>query len=113
MSTQDDTFRTRVYALVEMIPHGQVATYGQIAALAGQSRAARAVGTLMRLCDGDALPWHRVINAQGRVSTGGDVYRPTIQRQMLESEGVAFDAAERCDLDAVGWDGPSEAMPWE
>ena len=93
-------FRQRVLELVAEIPRGCVATYGQIALLAGRPRAARQVGgVLYGLAEADAktLPWHRVINAQGGISTY-KVGAGELQRALLASEGVAFDAQGRCDL---------------
>ena len=104
LSEQDlPAFKARVMALVARIPPGRVVTYGQLATLAGQPGAARQVGYLMNgLLDGSDLPWQRVINAQGKVSTDklgfGD-----IQRGLLAAEGVVFDAAGRCDLDQYQW----------
>ena len=100
--------------MVRMIPAGKVATYGQVAALAGKARAARGVGTAMRLSSGVVdLPWHRVINAQGRVSTGGDMFRPEHQRHLLTMEGIAFRRSGIIDLSLFRWQGPSEALAWE
>ncbi len=107
------SFRARIYAAVRMIPSGKVATYGQIATLAGQARAFRACGTLMGQVVDNTIPWHRVINAQGRVSTGNDVARPMIQRQLLEAEGIHFRRSGTCDLKLYRWEGPQEALPWE
>jgi len=96
---------SRIYAVVRRIPAGRVATYGQVAALAGLPGQARLVGyALAGLPDGNPLPWHRVINAAGRVSTrhdgpGGSV----LQRLRLEQEGVRFDARGRVDLATFGW----------
>ena len=73
------------------MPRGRVATYGQIARLAGMPRHARLVGrTLSRLPDGSRLPWHRVLNAGLRNSRRGDDRAVTRQRQRLEREGVSF-----------------------
>ena len=96
----------RIYAVVAQVPAGRVATYGQVAALAGLPRHARLAGyALHALPDGTELPWHRVINAQGRVSErcerGPD---EGFQRHLLEEEGVVFDAAGRVDLDRFRWD---------
>ncbi|MCY7387690.1 MAG: MGMT family protein, partial [Burkholderiales bacterium] len=84
----------RVWAAVKRIPCGKVATYGQIAALVGMPRHARQAGyALAAMPQNKKIPWHRVINAQGRISLrlrdwdgGGDDY----QRILLEAEGVAF-----------------------
>lgn len=104
-----DAFADRVYHLVAQIPSGEVATYGQIAHLAGATGAARACGSALRQCvqagHGD-IPWHRVINAQGRISFKGDVHRAELQKKLLIKEGVAFPSADswRCaDFDQCEW----------
>ena len=94
----------RIYAVVRRIPKGKVATYGQVARLAGLPGRARQVGyALHALTNGTNLPWHRVVNAKGEVSrrarSGGEV----TQRILLEQEGVAFDAAGRMPLKRVTW----------
>jgi len=86
----EPTPEERICLVVAMIPRGTVATYGQVAALAGMPRHARLVGRVLRnLPRGSRLPWHRVVNASLRISTraGGGV---GIQRQRLEAEGVSF-----------------------
>ncbi|HYH80760.1 MAG TPA: MGMT family protein [Longimicrobium sp.] len=95
----------RIYAVVRRIPRGRVSTYGRVAELAGLGRAARQVGYAMAaLPDHTAVPWHRVINAQGRISLrrgagGGDLE----QRFRLEAEGVEFDAGGHVSLERFGW----------
>jgi len=91
----------RVYALVRRVPAGRVVTYGQIAALAGVPRAARAVGQAMRVCPG-SIPWHRVVNGRGAVSRRGDGSGALSQRLLLEGEGIRF-ARGRIDLGRYGW----------
>jgi methylated-DNA-protein-cysteine methyltransferase-like protein len=76
-----------VYALVGAIPRGEVATYGQIAALLGAPRAARAVGWAMKHCP-SRLPWYRVVNARGGISLRANVEGMVTQRIRLEQEGV-------------------------
>jgi len=97
--------RERIYAAVRRIPRGRVATYGQVAALAGLPGHARQVGyALAALPAGSAVPWHRVINAQGRISLrreGPPAGLP--QRLRLEGEGVTFDAGGRVSLARHGW----------
>jgi methylated-DNA-protein-cysteine methyltransferase-like protein len=83
------TFREAVWQLVRRVPRGRVATYGQIAALLGRPRAARAVGGTLRRCPAD-LPWHRVVNAQGAISVRARMSSTLTQRIRLEAEGVAF-----------------------
>lgn len=90
--------RARVLARLAEIPPGRVCSYGDLAAAAGSPGAARQVGFVLAGLAGDSpLPWQRVINAQGRVSTGR-VGLGELQRALLEAEGVRFDATGRCDL---------------
>jgi methylated-DNA-protein-cysteine methyltransferase-like protein len=95
----------RIYAVVRRIPRGRVTTYGAVARIAGLRGQARLVGyALSALPDGSALPWHRVINAQGRSSLErvGSSSGLT-QRMRLEREGVRVDAAGRVSLATFGW----------
>ncbi len=98
---------SRFYRWIGKIPQGRVATYGQIAALAGFPRHARQVGyALAALPDGSELPWQRVINARGEVSDrGGDLGggRSGFQRHLLEEEGVVFGLDGRVDPERYGW----------
>ena len=95
----------RIYAVVRRIPKGRVATYGQVAELAGLPGHARQVGYALHALRNDdrALPWQRVVNAQGRTSVRSEPGGEHMQRQMLEREGVAFDASERIDLERHRW----------
>jgi len=96
--------RRRIYAIVRRIPRGRVATYGQVAAAAGLPGHARQVGyALNALPDDHDVPWQRVINAQGRVSSRADPFAEDRQRAMLEAEGGVFDTRARVDLDRFGW----------
>ncbi|WP_019587557.1 MGMT family protein [Deinococcus apachensis] len=111
----EGTFRERVLALVARIPPGRVMTYGQLALLAGRPGpgGARLAGFVLgslaggSQTEGEPLPWQRVINAQGRVSTHklgfGDM-----QERLLEAEGVTFDESGRCDLARLQWWPPEE-----
>ena len=81
-------FHRAVFRLVGQIPRGRVATYGQIAAMLGWPRAARAVGYAMRHCPA-GVPWHRVVNASGGISLRANVSGMLTQRLLLEQEGVA------------------------
>lgn len=98
-----DNFYEAVYRLVRRIPRGRVMTYGQIAAILGAPRAARAVGYAMRACP-ESLPWQRVINSKGQISARSEVERPLVQRLLLEAEGVHFDETDTCDLDRLRWE---------
>ncbi len=94
----------RIHATVRRIPCGRVATYGQIATLAGLSGHARQVGyALHALPSTTSVPWHRVINAKGEVSLRSTPGYDQEQRLRLEREGVTFDARGRVDLVAVRW----------
>jgi methylated-DNA-protein-cysteine methyltransferase-like protein len=94
----------RIYTVVASIPAGRVASYGQIAELAGLPRQARQVGyALSALPAGHALPWHRVINARGEISVRSRAAAAAEQRARLEAEGVAFDANGRVDLARYRW----------
>lgn len=101
----------RIYAAVRRIPRGRVATYGQVAAAAGLPRQARLVGyALHALPEHSGVPWHRVINAQGRISLGrGESGGDLSQRFRLEAEGIRFDANGRVSLLRFGWAGPRPA----
>ncbi len=82
---RDHAQRERIWQVVHFVPAGKVATYGQIAALADLPQHARLVGRVMsQLPAGSRLPWHRVINAQGKIST----HESSGQRELLEEEGV-------------------------
>jgi methylated-DNA-protein-cysteine methyltransferase-like protein len=94
----------RIYAVVRRVPRGRVATYGQVAALAGLPGRARQVGyALHALPQGTRLPWHRVINAKGEVSRRRRPGAELSQRMLLEREGVRFDPRGRVALARVGW----------
>jgi methylated-DNA-protein-cysteine methyltransferase-like protein len=100
------TLFDKVYWIVQRIPPGKVATYGQIARLLGIPRGARTVGwALHSLPDDVEVPWQRVINAQGRVSSGSGDDESTSQRTLLEAEGIVFDEQGRVDLKVYGWAG--------
>ena len=96
----------QIYAVIQRIPFGRVATYGQVAALAGLPGHARQVGYSLREPPaGMDLPWQRVINARGEVSArGGLGVEEGYQRHLLEEEGVVFSERGRIDLDRFGWD---------
>lgn len=90
--------------MVARIPRGRVATYGQIAALAGVPQHARQVGyALYDLPSGGSLPWHRVINAKGQVSPRSEPGWVGFQRELLEAEGVEFQRG-RVDLGRYRWE---------
>lgn len=95
----------RIYLVVGQVPCGMVATYGDVAAIVGGECDARTVGyALNELPKGQeaVVPWQRIINSTGGISTRG-----ARQRQLLEAEGIVFDARDRVDLARVRWPGPS------
>jgi methylated-DNA-protein-cysteine methyltransferase related protein len=109
-------FNARVWDIVRQIPTGKVATYGQIASMVITAQAAgtgdpvpvahiawgaRWVGGAMAACPAD-VPWHRVINSQGKISLSPAAGQSE-QRRLLESEGVVFDSRDRVDLKKYGW----------
>lgn len=97
-------FFARVYEMVRAIPPGRVATYGQIAALLGHPRAARTVGwALHALTEDTDVPWHRVINGRGRITTSCREHAASLQAELLRSEGVAVDREGRVTLERFLW----------
>ena len=104
MSIVDDkTYRERVYELVRSIPKGRVMTYGQIAIILGEGYTPRTVGYVMHGADSEKVPWQRVINSQGKCSTGRLTIPVNLQQELLEAEGVEFNAAGKCDLARYQW----------
>ena len=93
-----------IWTVVRKVPRGRVATYGQIAEVAGLEGHARQVGyALHNLPSGSKVPWHRVINAKGEISprSAGDSHE--LQRMLLEAEGVEIDLYGRIDLKVYRW----------
>jgi methylated-DNA-protein-cysteine methyltransferase-like protein len=107
MSTESspDSFTARAAELIRSIPKGRVATYGQIAGMAGDPRGAREVVRVLH--SQKDLPWHRVLAAGGRITLPGP--GGTLQRKLLEAEGVRFDPDGATPLALYGW--PGETRP--
>ena len=110
-------YADQVYAIVRRIPAGKVATYGQVAWLipppagvnADEYRRVGAIWVGGAMANApDDVPWQRVINSQGKISQRPGL-GPAAQRQLLEQEGVVFDARERVDLKKFGWDEDADA----
>ncbi|HJR17452.1 MAG TPA: MGMT family protein [Gemmatimonadales bacterium] len=94
----------QIYSVVRRIPKGRVATYGQVATLAGLAGHARQVGyALHALPRGTRVPWHRVVNAAGRISLRADPGGELVQQLLLQREGVRLDARGRVPLQRVLW----------
>ncbi len=100
-----DEAAARICAVIRRIPKGWVATYGQVAAMAGLPRRARLVGHVLQHLDAATdIPWHRVVNATGKVSyslsrNGNDA----LQQRLLKKEGVVFDDRDRFNLERFRW----------
>lgn len=97
------SFSREVYYLVKAIPKGKVASYGQIALLLGAPRAARAVGWVLHYCDTDDVPWYRVINSHGRISTTCQEHTKLLQKALLEAEGVMVNDEFMIDMRKHQW----------
>lgn len=117
-----EAYNPLVWEIVRQIPSGQVATYGQIAAMipapdmvdeADYAKLGpRWVGDAMNavsIVDEPSVPWHRVINAKGGISLPEGSRSALLQRQRLEAEGVVFNAKNVVDFNVVGWNGPDAA----
>ena len=90
----------KIYEVVKNIPEGRVATYGQVALLAGNPRWARVVGYALHVNpEPGIIPCHRVVNREGKVAPGFAFGGEGIQRQLLESEGIVFEPNGRIDLE--------------
>lgn len=92
-----------IYRVVRRIPRGRVATYGQIAELAKASGPRQVGYALHALPEGSDVPWHRVVNAKGRISLRSGLGGESFQNALLKAEAVEFDAKGRIDLDRFRW----------
>jgi methylated-DNA-protein-cysteine methyltransferase-like protein len=102
MKVDEPAYQKRVYDLVRRIPKGKVMTYGSVAVILGEGYTPRTVGHVMRDSPRN-VPWQRVINSQGKCSTGRIILPVNLQQQILEKEGVKFSKAGRCDLTLYQW----------
>jgi methylated-DNA-protein-cysteine methyltransferase-like protein len=95
-------FSENAIRIMQSIPKGKVATYGQIAILAGNHRAARRVSRLIHTCSKKHnLPWHRIVNIQGKISLKNEMFE--VQYELLKSEGVEFGIGNAIDLVRFGF----------
>jgi methylated-DNA-protein-cysteine methyltransferase-like protein len=92
----------RILAVVRRVPYGRVATYGMVAELAGFRRQPRLAGYALRNAD-ESVPWHRIVNAKGEISPRARSDSVHLQRKLLETEGIMFDATGRIDLGRYRW----------
>jgi methylated-DNA-protein-cysteine methyltransferase-like protein len=96
----------RIYRIVRLVPRGRVASYGQIARIAGRC-SPRNVGYAMAAVPADSgVPWHRIVNSRGMISVRSHGGECTAQRQLLEGEGIEFGPSGRIDMRVYGWEGP-------
>ena len=108
----DGNWYQNIWKVVSEIPPGHVLTYGEVARLAGMPRAARRVGQALRRAPRSMeLPWHRVINAQGKISFPEDSSGWQRQKDMLEKEGIAF-LNGKIDLEVFGYRGAVDRLLW-
>ncbi|MBT4522041.1 MAG: MGMT family protein [Halieaceae bacterium] len=104
MTEHESDINHRIWQVITLIPSGKIATYGDVARHAGMPGAARRVGRALRLLpEGTRVPWHRVINAQGRISLPDGSSSQYIQRQRLEAEGIVFRGNKNVDLKRFRW----------
>jgi len=103
MNVDEQSYREKVYGIVNEIPVGRVMTYGQIADILGEGYTARTVGYVMHAADTANVPWQRVINSQGACSTGRMTIPVNLQQEILETEGIVFNEKGRCDLNKYRW----------
>lgn len=93
----------RIYAVVRQVPAGRVTTYGQVSKMV-PGTTARMVGYAMAATpQGSDIPWQRVINSQGKISPHGFGFGSSMQRELLNQEGIPFDSNDRIDLSLFGW----------
>ncbi len=99
-------FTLKVIQTIAAIPAGKVATYGQIAAMAGNHRAARQVSRVLHTCSHKyQLPWHRVIGAAGKITLPKDHSSHLKQKKKLQQEGIEFGLSDTIDLSLYQWPG--------
>ncbi len=105
-------FTAKTVQLIQSIPKGRVMTYGQVAAAAGNRRAARqVVRVLHSLSEAEQLPWHRIINAKGGISAPANASgKGLLQRELLEAEGIVFRQDGTVDLETCRWFPPDAEM---
>jgi len=96
-------FTLKIIETIRAIPQGCVTTYGRVAALAGNRKGARQVARVLHTSSrSENLPWHRVVNRDGRISLG-EMQGYDEQKRLLQAEGVRFDTTDRIDLERFGW----------
>ncbi len=99
----DQDNRKRILTIIKLVPTGRVATYGQIAHLAGLPNNARQVGSLLKSISSPDIPWFRIVNSKGEISERRNEASQSMQRDALEGEGVQFTENNRVDLSKYLW----------
>jgi methylated-DNA-protein-cysteine methyltransferase related protein len=95
---------SKIYAVIRRIPEGKIATYGQVSKMAGLPNGARQVGYALHNLSGDSdVPWHRVVNREGRISLPPESPSSSLQKALLESEGIEFDPDGVIPLKRYQW----------
>jgi len=103
----------KIWGVVSNIPKGFVSTYGDVARFAGYPRCARMVSVALRAAPASlAVPWYRVINAQGKISFPIDSEKAKTQKQLLEAEGIVF-LSGAVNLKSYSWEGNLDSELWE
>lgn len=106
-------FYAAVRQLVRMVPPGKVASYGQIATYLGHPRHARIVGWVLHDLPADTdVPWQRIVNMHGRITTTCLTHPANLQRLILEEEGVSVNDEDCVDMSRYRWQGPTDAQ-WQ
>ena len=104
MTDRLNSFTDKALSMIRSIPYGKVATYGQIALMSGDPHKARLVSWILaRSSQKENLPWHRVINAGGKISLPGEAGK--LQRALLEAENIEFSPAGQVSFEKYGWRG--------
>ncbi len=104
MNNHSASYFAEVYSIVRLVPPGKVSSYGQIAKMTSRPRAARQVGYAMAALDDESdVPWHRIVNSRGEISTRATGEYESVQRYFLEEEGVEFNSKGRINLQKYGW----------
>lgn len=96
------SFKEKVAQVVNSIPYGKVTTYGTVSTLAGLPRGARLVGGILHY-QGEKLPWYKVVNRHGFISTKCLDYPKKLQKALLEQEGIEVDSNFMINLVVFGW----------
>lgn len=96
----------KIINIISRVPAGKVVTYGQVAAMAGNHRAARQVSRVLHSCSAKyELPWQRVIGSQGKITIPKDLPAHQLQKKKLQSEGILFGLGDTIDLTIYQWSG--------